>query len=133
MSIANDALLQGLGQGTLPVHDGRVATGTTQGTATRLSGRVNRFTLVASGGAAVLPSLLTNEAAAVNFVINDGVNALNVFPFTGETRNGTLNSALSVPVGQSAVFIKVTATQIAKGGGVAPGSIANDWRSAVIP
>jgi hypothetical protein len=39
----------------------------------------------------------------------------------------------SVPVGQSAIFVKVTGAQLAKGGGVVPGSLANDWRAAVIP
>jgi hypothetical protein len=133
MSIPNDALLVALGQEQFPVFDGQSANNTTQGTATRCTGSVTRFTIVASGGAAVMPSLLTGEAGPIAFVINDGANALSVYPFTGETRNGTLNSALSIPVGQSAIFIKVTASQIAKGGGIVPGSFANDWRSVVIP
>jgi hypothetical protein len=133
MSIPNDALLVALGQEQFPVLDGQSANNTTQATASKCPGSVTRFTIVASGGAAVMPSLLTGEAGPIAFVINDGVNALLVYPFTGETRNGTLNSALSIPAGQSAIFIKVTASQIAKGGGIAPGSFANDWRSAIIP
>jgi hypothetical protein len=133
MSVANDALLQSLGQNDFQVLDTQNAFNTTQGTASKCPGNVTRFTTVASGGAAVLPSLLTNEAGPIAFVINDGANALSVYPFTGETRNGSANSALSVPAGQSAIFIKVSASQIAKGGGIVPGSLVNDWRSAVIP
>ena len=133
MSIANDALLVCLGQEQFPVLDGQNAFSTTQATASKCPGSVTRFTTVANGGTAVLPSLLTNEAGPLAFVINDGANALSVYPFTGETRNGTLNSALSVPVGQAAIFIKVTAASVGKGGGIVPGSFANDWRSALIP
>jgi hypothetical protein len=133
MTIANDALLTALGTNQFPVWDNQSAPNTTQATATRCTGQVSRFTSVLASGAAVLPSLLTEEAQSIAFVINDGANALAVFPFTGETRNGSANSALSVPAGQAAIFIKVTAAQIGKGGGIIPGSFANDWRSAIIP
>jgi hypothetical protein len=132
MSIANDALLTALGTNQFPVWDNQSALNTTQATATRCTGQVSRFTIVAASGAAVMPSLLTEEAQSIAFVINDGANALAVFPFTGETRNGG-GSALSVPAGQSAIFIKVTAAQVGKGGGIVPGSFTNDWRSAIIP
>lgn len=133
MSVANDALLLALGLTGLTLVDNQSAPTTTQATATRCTGQVTRFTVVPSSGAAVLPSVNTNEAAQIQFVVNDGANALAVFPATGETRNGSANSALSVPVGQSAIFIKVSASQVGKGGGLATGSLVNDWRSAVIP
>jgi hypothetical protein len=133
MSVANDALLVCLGQEQFPVLDGQNAFGTTQATASKCPGSVTRFTTVANNGAAVLPSLLTNEAGPLAFVINDGANPLAVYPFTGETRNGSVNLALSVPIGQAAIFIKVTAASVGKGGGIVPGSFANDWRSAIIP
>lgn len=134
MTVANDALLLNLGLNQFPVFDDMVASNTTQATATRLVSQVSRFTKVAASGAAVLPSLLSLEAPTLVFVINDDpADALTVFPATGETRNGTLNSGLSVPAGQSAIFIAVLAAKTAKGGGIAPGSFANDWRSAVIP
>jgi hypothetical protein len=134
MSVANDALLLALGLDGFAVLDNQSANATTQGTATRVTGVVTRFTVVASGGAAVMPSLLTNEASQLVFVINDApTNALLVFPSTGETRNGSSNSSLSVPAGQAAIFVKVSGAQVGKGGGQSAGSIANDWRSAVIP
>jgi len=133
MSVANDALLVALGQNGFTVFDDNTALNTTQATATRCTGQVTRFITVPASGAAVLPSLVSVEAQSLVFVINDGANALAVFPFTGETRNGTLNSSLSVPSGQSAIFIKVQAASVGKGGGIVPGSFSNDWRSAVIP
>lgn len=135
MSTANDALLLALGiNGRFPVFDNMSATAsnTTQATAIVCNSPVNRFTVVSGAGVAVLPSVLSEEADPIAFVINDGANALPVFPATGETRNGTLNSSLSVPAGQAAIFIKVNAAQIGKGGGLAPGSLLNDWRSAII-
>lgn len=133
MSVANDALLIALGQNGFPVLDDQSAPNTTQATATRVTGQVTRFIVVPASGAAVLPALISLEAQSIVFVINDGANALAVFPATGDTRNGTLNSSLSVPAGQSAIFIKVQAASVGKGGGIAPGSFSNDWRSAVIP
>jgi hypothetical protein len=132
MSVANDALLLALGLDGFAVLDNQSANATTQATATRVTGVVTRFTVVGASGAAVMPSLLTNEAAQIVFVINDApTNALLVFPAGGETRNGSLNSSLSVPAGQSAIFIKVNGAQLGKGGG--QGTATNDWRSAVIP
>lgn len=134
-SVANDALLVALGQNGFPVLDGQVATATTQATATRCTGQVTRFIIVGASGAAVLPSLNTVEAQSIVFVINDGANALQVFPATGETINAlAANAAFTgIAAGQSAIFIKVQAASVGKGGGLVPGSFANNWRAAVIP
>jgi hypothetical protein len=135
MSVANDALLVALGQNGFPVFDNQSAPTTTQGTATRCIGQVTRFTASVAGGsaAAVLPSLLSEEVQGMLFVINDTPNTMKVFPFTGETEGGVANQSLSIPTGQSGVFISVTAAKTGKGGGIAPGSFTNDWRAAVIP
>jgi hypothetical protein len=133
MSVANDALLSALGAEGLPVIDNLSAANTTQATATRCTAQVSRFTKVAATGTAVLPSLLSYEAQFLVFVINDDpTNALLLWPFGTETKNGA-NSAFSVPVGQSAICIAVRAAQVGKGGGFAPGSIVNDWRIAAVP
>ncbi len=134
MTVANDSLLINLGLNQFPVVDDLVTTTTTQATAIRCPGQVNRFIKVVATGAAALPSLLSIEAPTIVFVINDdAAQALKVFPTTGETLNGTLNANLSIPAGQSGIFIAVTAAKVGKGGGFAPGSFANDWRSAIIP
>lgn len=133
MSVANDALLVNLGQNGFTVVDALVATATTQATATKCTDQVHRFIKVAATGTAVLPSLLSLEAPTLLFVINDDpTNALLVWPFGTETKNGA-NSAFSVTAGLSAIFIAVVAAKTAKGGGIAPGSFANDWRAALIP
>lgn len=133
MSVANDALLVNLGQNGFTVIDAMVASTTTQATAAKCTDQVHRFIKVAATGTAVLPSLLSLEAPTLIFVINDdAANALLVWPFGTETKNGA-NSALPVPAGQSAIFIAVVAAKTSKGGGIAPGSFSNDWRAAVIP
>ena len=136
MSVANDALLVALGQNGFPVLDDLSAPNTTQGTATRLTGQVSRFiTSVAANAAAVLPSLNSLEAQSIVFMINDTPNSMQVFPATGETINALAANAAftAIPAGQSAVFIKVQAASVGKGGGIVPGSFANNWRAAIIP
>lgn len=134
MSVANDALLVNLGLNQFPVVDDLVTAATTQATATRCLGQVNRFVKVASTATAVLPSLLSLEAPTIIFIINDGANTLVLWPFGTETINGA-NAVLSggIPAGQSAICIAVVAAKTAKGGGIAPGSFANDWRVVAIP
>jgi hypothetical protein len=69
----------------------------------------------------VLPSLAGHEAFAREVVvINDGANALAVFPWPGDKLGGVLNASLNVPSGSVAVFLKIDT-----------GS-AQDWRSAII-
>lgn len=134
MSVANDALLVNLGLNQFPVYDNLNSSVTAQGTATRLLGAVNRVTTAAANGSFVLPSLVSLEAdSGLIFVINDSAQTIKVFPFTGETNGGVANASLSIPTGQSGIFVAVTAAKTAKGGGIAPGSFANDWRSAAIP
>lgn len=136
MSVANDALLVALGQNGFTVLDDQTAPNTAQGTATRLIGQVTRF--ISSAGvnaAAVLPSLLSLEASSLLFLVNDSPNAMQVFPATGETINAlAANAAFTgIPAGQSLIAIAVTAAKVGKGGGIVPGSFANNWRVAIIP
>ena len=135
MSLQNDALLFTLAQDDLPVVDAMVASNTSATTGTRLTGSVCRFIKVASGGTAVLPSMLSFEASSMLYVINDDTtNALAVAPFGTETINGS-NAVLSggVAAGKAAVFYSSSGAKIAKGGGVVPGSVTNDWRAVAFP
>ena len=131
MSTANDALLVALGQEGIQVYDCLGAPNTAQATATKCIGQANRFTTSVAGGsaAAVLPSVVSNEAQFMVFVINDTPNTIKVFPFTGENNNGAGNGTLSIPAGQSGIFIRVPPA-VGKGGG---GGGTTDWRSAAIP
>jgi hypothetical protein len=135
MSAANDALLLALAQDGYPLVDDLAAPNTTQQLATRCFGVVSRFTTstASATASAILPSLNTNEAPPIMFVINDSPNTIRTYPFTGETEGGVANAALSIPAGQSGIFVKITAAAVGKGGGQLPGSFANDWRIAVIP
>lgn len=136
MTVANDALLINLGQNDFPVFDDLVASATTQNLATKCVSQVNRFIKVVASGAAVLPSLVSLEAPNMIFVINDDPSdALSVFPAPGETINALgVNAAFTgIAAGTSAIFIAVVAAKAAKGGGIVPGSFANNWRAAVIP
>ena len=134
MSLANDSLLAALAQEGIPVYDNAAATGTTASTGQRLFGQAVRVTTSAGGGngVVVLPSLLTNEAPGMWWVINDSPNTILIAPFNNTTnpekQNGTNNQTLSVGTGTSAHGFKVT--QTARGGG-ATNTI--DWRSANIP
>jgi hypothetical protein len=133
MSVANDALLVQLAQNGFPIVDDLAAPTSAQGTATKCIGQVSRFTTAVANGAAILPSLLSLEATGLIFVVNDTPQTIKVFPFTGETEGGVANQSLSIATGTSGIFIAVTAAKTAKGGGVAPGSFSNDWRTANIP
>ena len=133
MSVPNDALLYNLGVNGFPVVDALVSSTTVQGTATKCIGQVSRFIKVASTGTAVLPSVNSLEASGMVFVVNDDTtNALLVWPQGAETIAGS-NAAVSIPAGQSGIFIAVTAAKTSKGGGRPSGSFTNDWRWAPIP
>jgi hypothetical protein len=127
MSTANTALLYSLGIDGFLVTDDLVAGGTTQATANRLPGALNRCVVAATNGGFMLPSILSGEGAWITFVINDSPNAIKIYPFLSatspETQGGVANAFLSIPAGQSGIFIPVPNS---KGGTL-------DWRSAVIP
>lgn len=80
-----------------------------QGSATALTSTINNVTTVATAGDSVL--LPEAQAGLVVIVQNNGANAADVFPFTGETINGgSANAAVSLPVGGRMEFIGTTGT-----------------------
>jgi hypothetical protein len=129
MSTANDSLLYTLALAGFPVTDDVALSSTAQATAAPVIGDLARVVTSVANGAMMLKSSVSGEAPPICFVVNDSANAVKVFPFVGESLNGTANNSLSIPSGQSGVFIRVP-PQIAKGGG---GGGTIDWRSAVIP
>jgi hypothetical protein len=129
MSTANDSLLYNLALNGFPVTDDVSATSTAQSTATAVVGDLVRVIQSVANGALVLKSSLSQDAPPLAFVVNDSGNAIKVFAFTGEFLNGVANGSLSIPGGQSGIFVRVP-PQVAKGGG---GGGTLDWRSAVIP
>lgn len=133
MSVANDALLVTLGQNQFPVYDGLVSSvAAAQAGATRLTGNVNRITKAVSTGSFILPQMATGEAdSSLVFVINDSANSIDIFPFVGETINGSANASFAVGAGTSAICIRVYGASIGKGGGNQ--TPTNDWRVANIP
>lgn len=129
MSTANDALLYNLGIEGFPTTGDQTANQTTQALGTPVIGSVLRVVSAVANGACTLKSSLSNEASPMVFVVNDSTQAIKVFPSVGESQGGTANASLSIPAGQSAVFVRVP-VQTIKGGG---GGGTLDWRSAVIP
>ena len=130
MSTANDALLYNLAlQGFPATDDAAAPNASSQGTATAFIGDLLRVTTSAANGSVILKSNLSNEAPPLCFVVNDSPNTIKVYPFAGESLNGTTNLALSIPSGQSAIFVRVPPAS-SKGGG---GGGTIDWRAAVIP
>ncbi len=133
MTIANDSLMQQVATLGITITDNMGAAATTQATATPLVNEVNRFTTANAGGtgAAILKSSLTNEAPPLCFVVNDSPYTIKIFPAIGEYQGGVLNASLSIPSGQSGIFVRVPPALATKGGNTGTG--IGDWRSAVIP
>ena len=104
--------------------------GGAQNSAPRLKSEGNRFTkVVTAADSCQLPALKSLEAGGMaRVVINDTAAALAVFPATGETINAlAANASLSVPAGQSAIFVPGAQPTIG------PTAILTNWRAAVIP
>jgi hypothetical protein len=75
-----------------------------QGSATPLTGNINRVTTVASAGDSVLlpPGIVGKR---VNVFNGTATNSLNVFPQTGESiANGAANAAFAVAAAKGAAF-----------------------------
>jgi hypothetical protein len=128
MSLANDALRNSLSLQGWVVDDDQTAGGGTgsvvQAGATAIVGMCIRVLRGAAGTSVILKSVLSGDAAPMTYVINDGPNAINLFPAPGEANNGGVNQVLSVPAGQSAICIRV------------PNNLAGSssgWRTSVIP
>jgi hypothetical protein len=130
MSTANDSLLYNLALQGFAVTDDQNCGQTTQTLATPIIGDLFRVTTSVSNGSAQLKSSISNEASPLIFVVNDSPNTIKVFPFVGETEGGVANASLSIPTGQSGIFVRVP-PQVSKGGGVVQGT--GDWRIAIIP
>jgi len=81
------------------VNDGLTATGTTQATALLISGDLNVFSTVASGAGCILPVGGENDTYSI---INDGANALLIYPPLGGTiSGGAVNASISIAVSDS--------------------------------
>lgn len=112
--MARDRELTGLGipplvakmlGSTAPVT-GLSGAGTSQSDGTALTSNFSVFSTVASSSGAVLPAA---GAQGPYMVVNDGANALLVYPSTGQKiNNGTATSgSFSVTNAKSAIFIPV--------------------------
>lgn len=133
-ALTNDALLECLAADGWPLGDEIFipsGAGTTQAAGLPFKSSAMRITANATANAAItLKSLLSNDAPTMCWVINDGANAVAVFPFSGEKTNGASNTAFSVTAGNAAVFVAVPAQVKRKGGTSGGGTL--DWRCALI-
>jgi hypothetical protein len=123
-STANNALRVNLGlDGFYCLDDVTASSTTTQAGATAITAECTRVTLSPANGSLILRSLTTLDAPPIVFVVNDSANTIKVYPATGENLSGTQNASLSIPSGESGIFVSVP-----NGNGD-----TQDWRSAVIP
>lgn len=82
---------------------GLTAAGTNQATALQLDTTTfQRVTTVAASTGVRLPAALAGTRVVV---FNAGANALNVFPISGATMNGTANAAQAIAVNKGAEFV----------------------------
>ena len=124
MSTTNNAVLKALRVTALFEEDVLVGgAASAQGTATKINRRLTRCTKSVASGSFVLPSLLSEEATQQpHWVVNDTTGAILVYSALGETMNGSTNGNLSIPAGETGIFVPVHET--------ASGN--NDWRSSAI-
>lgn len=132
MSVANQALLYNLALlGTTVDDDCTANSGGLQAGAWPIKSEACRVTVAGAplsigavaNSSCVLKSVLSAEASQFTFVINDSTVTIKVFCAPGETLGGVANASLSIPSGQSGVFVRVP-------NAINPGG---DWRAAVIP
>jgi hypothetical protein len=111
MSTTNNAILflksQAEGASTVEVSSSAAAS---QGTATRLTNNLSRCKQAVSTGSFILPSILSGEASREMWLVNDSAVAVNVYPAKSEKVNGNVDTALSVPAGQTGLFIPILAS-----------------------
>lgn len=119
--------LIGAAAAILQVHDTRVGltafAGGGAGSATQLNASYSVISTVATTGDSVKFST-TLEVGLVNYVKNDGANALDLFPAGGDDLGLGVGVAISVPAGASVAFIgtvtgSVSTQFIFAGGGIA--------------
>jgi hypothetical protein len=117
MSTTTLALLANLARRGFTVDDDRTAGAlAAQAGAAPIQRDVTRCTVSSAATASfILGDCLTNEADPLVWVLNDSPNTINVYPFVGQTMNGSANAALTIAAGGFAFFSRT----------------ALDWRGAV--
>lgn len=122
MSLANTALRFNIALLGTPIVEG-VATGPAAAQATALPVVAEAVSVLASAanGSLIMKSIKSGEASTMVFVINDSPNSIQVFCASGENMNGVANAQLTIPTGQSGLFVMV------------PNKLGGpDWRANVI-
>jgi hypothetical protein len=90
------------------VNTGLAAAGSTQGTATVLTGQMNTVTTVPTGAGVVLP---TPVAGQVLYVSNQGANPLSVYPPSGASIDGlAANAPILIAAGSTNEMIATSST-----------------------
>lgn len=92
-------------------HNTVTAAGTTQGTATPLTGSIANVTVVAVGATGViLPLAISTPQSWVLVRNGDGADTLSVYPAVGDSINGLLNTAVTIVAGVGKAFCKINST-----------------------
>jgi hypothetical protein len=139
-TLTNDALLEQLCE-TYGIGAGEeiylfAGAPTTQAGGGAVKGQLHRIVVNNVANAAlVMKSILSNDAPSFVWILNDGAQSVNVFPFTGgtdnaEKMNGVANASQAVAAGQAALFMSIP-VQIKKKGGTSGGGTF-DWRAAIL-
>lgn len=87
-----------------------------QATALPVITQCTRVTVASSTGSMLLPDILTNNSPNLMFLLNDSANTINVYAFSGQNVNGSLNGFLAIAAGGFGIFVRLKANL--------------DWRSA---
>jgi hypothetical protein len=92
------------------VSTGIAASGSSQGTATALTGQMSTITMVPAGSGVVLPAPVAGQ---ILYVTNQGTNPLTVYPPSGTSIDGlAANTPIAVAVGSTAELVATSATAI---------------------
>src|SRR6516162_9635813 len=105
--LTNDALYELLAQWGDPVGDDLfffAGSPTSQGAGPVKSWMHRIVVNNVANAALTMKSILSLDAPSMVFLINDGAQSCNVFPFAGEKMNGTLNASQAIASLQACAF-----------------------------
>src|SRR5260370_602064 len=72
-----------------------------------VKGQLHRIVVNNVAGAALtLKSVLSNDAPSFVWLVNDGAQSANIFPFVGEKMNGTLNASQALASAQAVLLMR---------------------------
>lgn len=110
MSTTNTSLMGHLGRHRISIDDNKTAgTASSQTGANAITSQLSRITSAIANGSVILQDMLTNVAPSIIWVLNDSANTIQVYPYSGQNVNGSLNTPLAIAAGGFGFFSRVQA------------------------